>query len=153
MNSTLDINAARTHFKIHDPIMYDLLILAETHSAPLLLPTPKQPRFYFAAVASSIVSQQISTKAAAAVLARLKAHVGTLTPATIAATTEEGLRSCGLSGQKARYLKTKNISDRTHMVTPPHHRLTYALARTGQRTGATLKPYLPDSRIRAYAAS
>ena len=85
MEQSLDLSAARKHFKAHDPIMYHLVKQVTEHKNPIVLPKPLPPRAYFGAIVSSIVGQQISTKAAAA---------------------EEDLQSCGLSAQKTRYLKT-----------------------------------------------
>jgi len=61
----------------------------------------------FAALVSSIVYQQISGKAAAAILARVNAlgGGGRLRPAHVAAATDEVLRGCGLSRQKIAYLR------------------------------------------------
>src|SRR5438445_1653123 len=61
----------------------------------------------FAALASSIVYQQISGKAAAAILARVNAldGGGRLRPAHVVAATDEALRACGLSRQKIAYLR------------------------------------------------
>lgn len=106
MKTPFDTAAALAHFNATDPIMAGMFVHARTSREPLELPVPKPPRQYFASIASSVVSQQISVKAAAAVLARLKAHVGTITPDSIRQATEEELRACGLSGQKVRYLKT-----------------------------------------------
>lgn len=58
----------------------------------------------FSALLDAIVSQQVSTAAADAIWARLKA--ARLTgPRKIAAATEEELRAAGLSRQKVRYAK------------------------------------------------
>jgi DNA-3-methyladenine glycosylase II len=62
----------------------------------------------FTLLVRSIVSQMISTKAAAAVFAKVHATAGGngLTPATIRALSESDLRSAGLSGAKVRSLRT-----------------------------------------------
>jgi DNA-3-methyladenine glycosylase II len=61
----------------------------------------------FAALASSIVYQQISGKAAASIYARVAAlgGGGLLRPAHVAAASDEALRACGLSRQKTAYLR------------------------------------------------
>ena len=61
----------------------------------------------FAALASSIVYQQISGKAAASIYARVAAlgGGGRLRPAHVAAASDEALRACGLSRQKTAYLR------------------------------------------------
>lgn len=60
----------------------------------------------FAALVSSIVSQQISGKAAATVEARLLERVQTITPAAIAAVPIEDIQRCGMSMRKAGYIKS-----------------------------------------------
>jgi DNA-3-methyladenine glycosylase II len=55
----------------------------------------------------AIVSQQVSIKAAAAILARVEAATGgTADPANIARTGDDDLRAAGLSRQKIAYLKS-----------------------------------------------
>src|SRR5262245_32589971 len=53
----------------------------------------------FAALVQSIIAQQISTKAAQSISARLLAgpYAGTLTPAALVAARDEDLRAAGLS--------------------------------------------------------
>jgi 3-methyladenine DNA glycosylase/8-oxoguanine DNA glycosylase len=60
----------------------------------------------FAALAESIVHQQISGKAAASIYGRLETlGGGTLEPGHIAAASDEALRACGLSRQKAAAIR------------------------------------------------
>jgi DNA-3-methyladenine glycosylase II len=61
----------------------------------------------FSALARSIVSQQISTKAARSILARLEETLAPrpLEAAAILAQSEERLRGAGLSAAKTRYLR------------------------------------------------
>jgi DNA-3-methyladenine glycosylase II len=59
----------------------------------------------FAALVHSIVGQQVSSPAAAAIWARLQESLGAVTPQTIAAASVEELRRCGLSGRKAEYVR------------------------------------------------
>lgn len=56
----------------------------------------------------SVVGQQISTKAADSVWAKLEAAFAPITPKKILTASEEKLRGCGLSGQKVNYLR--NVS-------------------------------------------
>lgn len=58
----------------------------------------------FAALMAAIVSQQVSTAAARAILARLEG-AGLTDPATIARAEAEALRAAGLSRQKTRYVQ------------------------------------------------
>lgn len=66
----------------------------------------KCSRDRFGSLVRSIVSQQISTKAARAILARLHTHFGpgTIAAAELSQTSVEQLRTLGLSRQKASYL-------------------------------------------------
>lgn len=68
------------------------------------LERPVQPDL-FAALAESIVGQQISTKAQLTICARLRALLGTITPETIAAAPENALKECGMSFRKVAYLQ------------------------------------------------
>jgi DNA-3-methyladenine glycosylase II len=58
----------------------------------------------FATLARAIVGQQISLRAADSVWARLRAEVGRVVPARVAACGPQRLRDCGLSARKAEYL-------------------------------------------------
>ncbi len=58
----------------------------------------------FATLIDAIVSQQISVKAANAIMKRIVAHVGELRPETVLACTPESLRALGVSNQKASYI-------------------------------------------------
>src|SRR5690606_10720208 len=52
----------------------------------------------------TIVAQQLSSRAAAAIWRRLQEHLGAITPEAIAAATVDDLRQCGLSTRKAGYV-------------------------------------------------
>src|SRR5262249_43966868 len=71
----------------------------------------------FAALVRSIVAQQISTKAAQSISARLIAGpcAGTLTPAALVVAPEEDLRAAGLSTAKRRSLR--DLAERVHSGT------------------------------------
>lgn len=58
----------------------------------------------FTALINSIAGQQISGKALATVWARLCDRLGEITPESVLAAGEDGLRACGLSGRKAGYM-------------------------------------------------
>lgn len=64
----------------------------------------KPERNYFEALASSIISQQISVKAAAKIFERFKDSTK-LNPAMAANLDDEQTKLIGLSGQKTRYIK------------------------------------------------
>jgi DNA-3-methyladenine glycosylase II len=59
----------------------------------------------FATLARSIVGQQISVKAAQSVWDRLSARLGQVAPGPLILARKSTLRACGLSGQKAVYLR------------------------------------------------
>lgn len=61
-------------------------------------------RDVFAALIESIVSQQISGKAAETVTGRLLARVGRLTPESLVSCPQEDVRQCGMSARKAGYI-------------------------------------------------
>lgn len=63
----------------------------------------------FSALISSIISQQISTKAAHTVEYRLVDLIGEITPENIYNTKLEDIQKCGMSNRKAEYIK--NIAD------------------------------------------
>ncbi len=96
---------ALKHFKTADPLMARLLETALRSAEPLNLPTPKAPSKYFASVASSIISQQISTAAARSIKSRVVTLLGELSPESVLAADFTELKSCGLSEKKTQYLK------------------------------------------------
>jgi DNA-3-methyladenine glycosylase II len=66
-----------------------------------------RPDDAYGALVRTIVGQQLSTKAARTIYARLVAHFGDSppTPAELLTAEEEGLRAAGLSRQKIGYLR------------------------------------------------
>ncbi len=59
----------------------------------------------FTALVSSVVSQQISNKAAATVWNRLQTLLGNITPESIVQTERSAIQGCGMSERKAGYIK------------------------------------------------
>jgi DNA-3-methyladenine glycosylase II len=59
----------------------------------------------FTTLARSIVGQQISVKAAQSVWERLSGRLSPVTPASVYRVRASTLKACGLSGQKASYLR------------------------------------------------
>lgn len=53
----------------------------------------------------SIISQQLSAKAALTIKTRVKAIIPTITPENVLATEEEAIRQCGVSYPKIRYIR------------------------------------------------
>jgi len=105
MSSPIDTSAALKHFKLVDPIMFKLAHKAIKSTRPVTIPAPKKPNEYFKTITNSIVSQQISVKAAAAVFGRVTELLGEVTPELINETDFESLKACGLSTQKTKYIK------------------------------------------------
>lgn len=66
----------------------------------------------FTALVSSIVSQQISNKAAATVWGRFCSLVGEITPKSIVEVDINDIQKCGMSVRKASYIK--NIGDKVY---------------------------------------
>src|SRR5438477_13190717 len=93
------ITAATTHLSTIDPIMRTTI---EQIGPCTLKPNPD----IFNSLVDSIISQQISVKAANAILARVRAVMpnGIVTPQALAACDSDTLRALGLSTQKARYI-------------------------------------------------
>lgn len=94
----------RDHFLQHDKTMSLLLAHAARKGSTFTHPTPAQPSAYFEHLMSSIISQQISTKAASSILTRVHLALGTVSPQSVLAANPETLRSCGISPQKMRYI-------------------------------------------------
>ena len=59
----------------------------------------------FQALARSIVGQQISVKAAQSIWGRFSECAGKMHPSTVRDLSDQSLRACGFSGQKAAYVK------------------------------------------------
>ena len=82
---------------------------------------PRRPADRFPTLVRAIIGQQISTKAAASIDARLRALAGEPhTPDGLLAVGEAGLRGVGLSGVKARYVL--NLSDAVRSGDVPLHK-------------------------------
>jgi len=65
--------------------------------------TPQGP--HFASLARSIISQQISVKAAATIRGRVLEIAGELSPEALTAASDDALRGAGLSASKLAYLR------------------------------------------------
>lgn len=103
---TISLQNAREHFEKNDPVMAKLLNDALTAPDPIAVPKPKPVEEYFSSVVASIISQQISVKAADSVRERVVKHLGgVITPESVLATDFEELKACGLSNQKTKYIK------------------------------------------------
>jgi DNA-3-methyladenine glycosylase II len=94
-----EIQRAVRHLRTSDPIMRDLMKKA----GPFTL-KPRRDRFH--TLVGSIISQQISGKAADSIHARLKQRVAPdrICSESLLRLTPEELRKVGISPQKAKYL-------------------------------------------------
>jgi DNA-3-methyladenine glycosylase II len=107
----IDYSHARRLLARRDPVIRDLM---RAHGACGL--ADAQHTDPLRALLHAIVSQQLSTKAAATISARFEAlYVGAPTPMQIAATSDEQLRAVGLSSQKISYIRDlcRRIEDGT----------------------------------------
>lgn len=88
-----------------DPVMAQLVErMIQDERVPVL--QKKEPEQYLEYLFRSIVSQQLSIKAADTIYKRFVALLdGDLAPETVLSKSFEELRSVGLSGQKARYVQ------------------------------------------------
>ncbi len=95
-----EISAATVYLAQIDPVMASTI--------ELIGPCTLQPNpAIFEALIDAIISQQISVKAADAIMARIRAALpgGLVTPDTLVPFDYEQLRTLGLSSQKARYIR------------------------------------------------
>lgn len=98
---SIDYAKARRLLARRDPVLRDLMrrygpcgLAASQHTDP------------FRALVRAIISQQLSTQAAATIARRFEALFdGAPTPARVHATPDDQLRGVGLSGQKLRYMR------------------------------------------------
>ena len=98
---SIDYPKARRILARRDPILRDLM----RRQGPCGL-ADSQHTDPFQALVHAIISQQLSTKAAATIAARVDALLdGLPMPARVAAVSDAQLRSAGLSGQKVSYLR------------------------------------------------
>lgn len=110
------ITAAREHYRESDPAMYGLM----RRVGPCTL---KLHRDRFDLLVRSIVSQQISTKAARSIRMKLLGdlQVKRLDPEILARASDADLRGAGLSGQKVAYIR--DLSDRVNSGRLPLNQL------------------------------
>jgi DNA-3-methyladenine glycosylase II len=110
MNSISTFSQAQRHLARRDPVLRRLI---RTIGPCTLVYRPDR----FGSLVRSIVSQQISTRAAAAIAARLQETVGKgrITPAAVLNLSNQALRSAGLSAAKAAALVdlAKKVQDQS----------------------------------------
>lgn len=102
----VDVEAlALAHFKKHDAVLYNAAKRFKGTLTSRVKPRRTADEL-FRALAGSVVSQQLSTKAAATIWARLEeACGGSVTPLSISKIRVERMRKAGLSAAKAKTLK------------------------------------------------
>lgn len=92
------------HFKSVDPVLYKALLRVKSKLTPPKLKRTNQA--LFESLAESVVSQQLSVKAADTIYTRLKEVCGgAITPENILRTPLPKMRKAGLSGAKSKTLK------------------------------------------------
>ena len=110
MESVIDkIKIIRRHFRRTDPIIFP--VLAAMDIEPLR--ATSGPAGYFAKLCREIISQQLGSKAARAILDRFLGLFPRrrVIPAHVLALSEEKLRATGMSWAKARYIH--DLADKT----------------------------------------
>lgn len=101
MNGTQELRAAERHLRSVDPVMDE--VIGATGPCGLDVGRRRAP---LPALVGSIISQQISVHAAAAIQRRVKTLFdGRISARKLLAASDEELRGAGLSGQKIRYLR------------------------------------------------
>lgn len=99
------------HFESVDPIMAGIVTNAFAGDTPISLRTPIEPQYYYRELAESVVSQQLSTKAAATIWRRFEELAGsTVTPEKVLSLDVDAMRSVGLSRPKASYLQAMALA-------------------------------------------
>lgn len=78
------------------------VVIRKSSLCPIGLEINDEPHFY--SLATSILSQQLSTKAASTIIQRVELAAGGITPKKIVAMKENQLRAAGASGAKVRSL-------------------------------------------------
>lgn len=105
LSNPINTSDALKHFKQNDPLMYHLLSASLSSTNPIKLPKPLKPSLYFNSITKSIVSQQISVKAARSIYSRVETTLEKVSPESVIKIDFEKLKACGLSSQKTNYLK------------------------------------------------
>ncbi len=113
---TAEIERGVKHLRRADPVLREVI----RRTGPFTL---KLKRDRFQALIQSILSQQISGKAAISIRKKFESYVGPqgMTPQFIANLRVEDLRTVGLSRQKASYIL--DLAQRVHEGTLPLERL------------------------------
>lgn len=90
----------RHHFRSRDPLLFAVLEHILSWDDPL------ERSDYYVSLCQSIISQQLSGKAADTIIARFETLLGNnVTPDTVLQVSEEQLRAAGMSWSKVRFLR------------------------------------------------
>ena len=145
-----DYETARAHLAQADPALGHLIAISPSH------PQPVPHEDLYLALLRAIVSQQISTKAAAAIwkrFQRLFPPEGYPEPREVLALSEDELRAAGLSRQKASYLKAiaehneRGLLDYDHLISLSEEAFTQhltAIKGVGRWTAQMLQLFALD---------
>lgn len=97
------LHAIKSHFKKNDHLIYEIILKMDFR----LLPRPKNSNDYFSKICREIISQQLGSGAANAILTRFLNLFPNKKPAPkkVLTFTEEKLRKVGMSWAKARYIR------------------------------------------------
>ena len=96
----MEIDKGLKHISTIDPAFVEVI----EHAGAIQLPPPQEP---YESLVDSIVSQQLSVKAAATIMGRVRiAHENDISPLKTISIESQALRDAGLSRQKATYVKS-----------------------------------------------
>lgn len=95
----MSVTKTLEHLKKADPVLYEVALKIKNIEEI----TPSKN--YFESLCESIVSQQLSIKAADTIWNRAKAKIGAITPKNVLRVPDQELRDCGLSWAKIKYIK------------------------------------------------
>lgn len=97
------VKLIKSHFKKVDPIIYEVIVKMNS----FILPKPQNSKIYFAKLCREIISQQLASHAADAILSRFLNLFPNQRPIPdqVLLFTEQKLRDVGMSWAKARYVR------------------------------------------------
>jgi DNA-3-methyladenine glycosylase II len=98
------LKTIKSHFKKQDKVIYEVILEMDFS----LLPDPEKPSKFFAKLCRDIIAQQLSSKAAKAILDRFTDLFPNkkITPDKVLAISDQKLRKVGLSWAKVKYIKS-----------------------------------------------
>jgi len=97
------VETIKNHFKKYDKVIYEVISTMDF----TLLPTPERKSNFFAKLCREIIGQQLSSKAATAILKRFTGLFPKrkITPDKVLAISDQKLRDVGMSWAKVKYIK------------------------------------------------